>query len=155
MEEELLSPASSDIVWSSDIQTTIVTTDEPGDFEFDQVTNRIQNVKTMTFPQKGGCLSEVRKRHRRHDLSTLKEIWVITDFSELHDQVHQCCSILVIADGGFFNQLHDANLISQIAVICSLTISQITINVFLDLVTKFFLHMLFDSAQHERLQDHV
>ncbi|KAH3687520.1 hypothetical protein WICPIJ_001482 [Wickerhamomyces pijperi] len=78
---------------------------------------------------------------------------MVTDFSELHDQIHQRLIPIVRTACNLLDQIHKRDLGSQHLVKLLLPVGQITIHVDLDLITQFALHVLLDTTQHERFQD--
>src|SRR4029077_5147494 len=60
-----------------------------------------------------------------------------------------------IANCSLLNEVHDADTISEVAIVCALSVTEITEDILLNFVSKFLLDMFLDTAQHERLQNHV
>ena len=80
---------------------------------------------------------------------------MIANFSKLHDEVHESSSVLIVPNRSFFDEIHDADFVSQIGVVCTLSIRQFTKDVLLNLITKFLLDMFLNAPKHEGFKNHV
>ncbi|KAI6776284.1 hypothetical protein HG530_000229 [Fusarium avenaceum] len=66
-----------------------------------------------------------------------------------------CARVLLVSHGCLLDKVHDIDLVSQITVVGALSISEVTEDVQLNLVTKLLLHMLLHTPKHERLKNHM
>ena len=137
------------------IKSTSRTTHQSRKVVLDQVANRVANVDELTFSQERRGFGKVRQREGRLGIGSFEQIRMIAHLSKLHDQVHQRGCVLIVPESGFFDQIHDADTASEIAVVGSLTVRQIAEDILLHLVPKFLLYMGLDTAQHEGFEDHV
>jgi hypothetical protein len=70
-------------------QSTYVFVEQLRDLELDRIPRRVWDLDKVTLPQQIGRPSEPGERKWRTDIGTLEELWMVANFPELHDQVHE------------------------------------------------------------------
>ena len=99
-------------------------------------------------------LLRVEKQKWRCRLAALKEIGMVADLAELHDEVHQPTHDL-LAHRGLVHQVGDRDLVANAGVEALLTLGQVARQIDLDLLGKLVFDILLDATHHERLENHV
>lgn len=100
----------------------------------DDAVSRVGHVKDVRVADQARGLVEGGEGERRRHVGSLKELGVVADFSELHDEVHQALDAVVVVQArGASDQIGDRDVLLERAVHRLLTGRQVAVNVDLDL----------------------
>ncbi|TFA99797.1 hypothetical protein CCMA1212_008205 [Trichoderma ghanense] len=153
--ECLVAPASRLVIPPGLVQPATLSPDEGRQLVVYQAPAGVAHGDGAALPDERGGFGKVAKGIGGGDFGALEQVWMVADLSELHHQVHQGTRVLVVAHGGLFDEVHDVDLVTQVAVVGSLPIGEVAEDVQLNLVAKLLLYVLLDTTKHKRLQDHV
>ncbi|KAH6603254.1 hypothetical protein Trco_008029 [Trichoderma cornu-damae] len=151
----LAAPAGRLVVAPGLVEPAAFGPDERRQLVVHQASAGVADRDGAALPDERRGFGKVPKGVGRGDLGALEQVRVVADLPELHHQVHQGSRVLVVSHGGLLDEIHDVDLVAQVAVVGSLPVGEIAEDVHLNLVAQLLLHVLLHAAEHERLQDHV
>ena len=153
--QSLLEPASFCVERTWKVQSAGVVHQHVRQPKLDQTSRGVWHVDVEALTHETSGIGVLACRQRTPNIGSLEQIRVVADLPELHDQVHQVCSIFILAVSRLLDEIENRDAIAELGIHGALAIGQVAVNIQLDLIAKFLLHMLLDTSKHERFQNHV
>lgn len=130
--------------------------EKSGDVHIEVAVCAVQHFQIVPFTIEVIGLAVIAEGKRALDIGSLEQLRMVADFAELHDQIHELLNAVIVGQRSCpAHEIGDRDILAQSAVHLPLARGEIAVDVDLDLIGELILHILLDTPQHERLEDHV